>query len=58
MRAIPSDSESLIAQLEEQYPARCRLPDETERDHERYAGKVELIHEMRVRLDRMPSTTY
>ena len=58
MRAIPTDSESLVSQLEEQYPARCRLADETERDHERYAGKVDLIQELRVRLDRMPSTTY
>jgi len=58
MRAIPTDSESLLAQLEDQYPARCRLPDETERDHERYAGKVDLIKELRSRLDRMPSTTY
>jgi len=58
MRAIPTDSESLVGELEEQYPARCRLPDETERDHERYAGKVDLINELRARLDRMPSTTY
>jgi len=58
MRAIPTDSESLLAQLEDQYPARCRQPDETERDHERYAGKVDLIKELRSRLDRMPSTTY
>jgi len=58
MRAIPTDSEHLVGELEEQYPARCRLPDETERDHERYAGKVDLITEMRARLDRMPSTTY
>lgn len=58
MRAIPTDSESLIAQLEEQYPPRCRRPDESERDHERYAGKVDLITELRARLDRMPSTTY
>jgi len=58
MRAIPTDSESLIGQLEEQYPVRCRLPDETERDHERYAGKVDLIKEIRTRLDRMPSTSY
>ena len=58
MRAIPTDSVSLLSELETQYPARCRLADETERDHERYAGKVDLIHELRVRLDRMPSTTY
>jgi len=58
MRAIPTDSGSLLEQLSEQYPARCRLPDETERDHERYAGKVDLIRELQVRLDHMPSTTY
>ena len=58
MRAIPTDSESLLRQLEEQYAPRCRLPDETERDHERFAGKVDLIQELRTRLDRMPSTTY
>ena len=58
MRAIPTDTETLLDQLEEQYPARCRLPDETERDHERYAGKVDLIKELRTRLDRMPSTSF
>jgi len=58
MRSIPTDSESLIGQLEEQYPARCRGLDEPERDHDRYAGKVDLIAEMRARLDSMPSTTY
>jgi hypothetical protein len=58
MRAIPTDSESLLIQLEEQYPPRCRRPDESERDHERYAGKVDLITEIRSRLDRMPSTSY
>jgi len=58
MRAIPTDSETLVAQLEDQYRPRCRLPDETERDHERYAGKVDLITEMRFRLDRNPKTTY
>lgn len=58
MRAIPTDSESLLRSLEEQYPPRCRLPNESELEHERYAGKVELITELRVRLDKMPSTTY
>lgn len=58
MRSIPTDSVSLLRELEDQYPARCRLPDETERDHERYAGKVDLIAELRARLDRMPSNTY
>jgi len=58
MRTLPTDSDSLLEQLEKQYPPRCRRPDETERDHERYAGKVELIMELRTRLDRAPSTTY
>jgi len=58
MRAIPTDSASLLHQLEEQYPARCRGLDEPERDHDRYAGKVDLIAELRARLDRMPSTTF
>ena len=58
MRALPTDSDTLLTQLEDQYPARCRQSDETERDHERYAGKVDLITELRLRLDRKPSTTY
>jgi hypothetical protein len=49
---------TLLAQLEEQYPARCRKLGEDELSHERYAGKVELIAEIRSRLDQMPSTTY
>lgn len=58
MRSIPTDSASLLSQLEEQYPPRCRMPDETERDHERYAGKVDLIKELNSRLESMPTTTY
>lgn len=58
MRALPTDTESTLRQLEEQYPPRCRQADETERDHERYAGKVDLIAELKLRLDRNPSTTY
>lgn len=58
MRSIPTDSATLLSQLEDQYPPRCRMPDETERDHERYAGKVDLIQEMVARLEQRPSTTY
>lgn len=58
MRSLPTDTETMLAQLEVQYPARCRKPDETEREHERYAGKVDLIAELRARLDRLPETTY
>ena len=48
----------MLEQIEDQYPDRCRSADETERDHDRYAGKVELIKELRARLDGSPSTTY
>ena len=58
MRALPTDSDTLLIQLEDQYPARCRFTNESEREHERYAGKVDLITELRLRLDRKPSTTY
>lgn len=36
----------LMAWLKENYPPRCRLPNETEREHERYAGRVELVAEL------------
>jgi len=58
MRALPTDTASVLDQLEEQYPARCRLPGESERDHERYAGKVDLIKELVLRHTRSPSTFY
>ena len=58
MRALPTDTESLLADLEIQYPDRCRKQNESELDHERYAGKVDLINELRRRLDRKPQTTY
>lgn len=40
---------TLLVELKKNYPPRCRLPSETERDHERYAGKVELIAELEER---------
>lgn len=52
MRKLSPYSDQLVEQLIEQYPARCRLPDETEREHERYAGKVELIQELEARIER------
>ena len=58
MRSLPTDTESLLAELETQNPARCRLANETELQHERYAGRVDLIIELRRRLDSKPSTTY
>lgn len=58
MRPIPTDTESLLKELEKQYPPRCRFPAETELAHERYAGKVDLIQELMQRLEKMPRTTY
>jgi hypothetical protein len=58
VRGIPTDTESMLASLEEQYPARCRKAGEDELAHERYAGKVELIQELRRRLDLAAETTY
>lgn len=48
----------MLERLEEQYPPRCRKQGEDELVHERYAGKVELIQELRRRLDNAPETTY
>jgi len=58
MRPLPTDTETLLQSLEDQYPPRCRLWNEPELEHERYAGKVDLIAELRARLDKQPSTTY
>lgn len=58
MRGLPTDTETMLETLEEQYPPRCRRKGEDELDHERYAGKVELVQELRRRLDLNPETTY
>lgn len=58
MRSLPTDTATLLDQLEAQYPTRCRKQNESELDHERYAGKVDLIQELRARFERSPSTTY
>lgn len=52
MRTLPSDTYTLLDQLEAQYPPRCRKEGESELEHERYAGKVDLITELRLRLER------
>tara|TARA_S200000501_G_C20843358_1_gene752643 strand:- start:435 stop:656 length:222 start_codon:yes stop_codon:yes gene_type:complete len=44
--AIPAFSKDLLVQLDLTYPARCKLPAENEEDHQRYAGKRELIDEL------------
>ncbi len=58
MRGLPTDTETMLQILEEQYPPRCRKAGEDELSHERYAGKVELIQELRRRLDLAAETTY
>lgn len=58
MRSLPTDTATLLDQLDDQYPNRVRKPNESELEHERYAGKVDLIQELRARLERQPTTTY
>lgn len=48
---MPRPPDGLLEWLEAEYPARCRLRDETELEHERYAGAVELIAVIRQRLE-------
>jgi hypothetical protein len=52
MRPLPRDTSSLLDELHELYPPRVRKPDESEREHERYAGKVDLIAELFARRKR------
>ena len=49
--AAPEVSRRLVEWLEQTYPPRCRNPLDTEREHERYAGKVELVQELRNMFD-------
>lgn len=51
MRIIPNSAEELIEDLEEHYPPRCIEPMETLEDAHRYAGMVELIQNLRARLE-------
>lgn len=39
---LPPPPSDLVDWLRATYPPRCRLPEETEREHERYAGAVDL----------------
>jgi hypothetical protein len=52
MRPLPKDTGTLLDHLDALYPPRCRKPDESEREHERYAGKVDLIAELKARFQR------
>ena len=46
----PMFTEHQVEWLEDQFPPRCKAPGEDEGDHQRYAGKVELIAVMRARV--------
>ena len=47
----PDVPSSLVRWLERHNPPRCRRVGETELEHERYAGRVDLISELRGMLD-------
>lgn len=51
MRPLPVTIVGMIEELEALYPARCIGPKESPEVAHRYAGKVELIAEMRARLN-------
>jgi hypothetical protein len=51
MRPLPITLSGVIEELESLYPARCIGPEETPENAHRYAGKVELIAELRGRHD-------
>lgn len=51
MKVLPSNVPELIAELEAAYPARCIKPEESPEAAHRYAGKVDLIVELRRRLN-------
>lgn len=51
MNPIPNSVVELIEELEEMFPPACKDPNETLEQHARYAGRVELIEEIRTRYD-------
>jgi hypothetical protein len=51
MKPIPNDSEALIRELAEAYPARCIGPQDTLEAAHRYAGAVEVVEALVKRLE-------
>jgi len=51
MKSLPSSVIGLIEKLEQENPARVRQVNESELAHERFAGRVDLIAELRQRYD-------
>ncbi len=51
MKTIAHTASELLDELEVDYPPRCMDPQERPEDHHRYAGKVELIQDLRRRFE-------
>jgi len=49
MKPLPHTAEELIAELELAYPPACIGPQDSLNDHLRYAGRVDLIQDLRRR---------
>lgn len=43
-------SPTLLKELEDEYPPRCKRIGESEENHQRYAGKVELVQALKQHL--------
>lgn len=46
---LPVLEERALMALEAEFPAKCKRPSESEGEHQRYAGKVELVEALRLR---------
>ena len=51
IKPFPLDASDLLVRIDEEFPPRCIAKDETLEDHLRYAGKRELIDELKLRLE-------
>lgn len=51
MKVLPNTVPELLDDLEASYPPVCKKADESLEEHSRYAGKVELVAELRRRLN-------
>lgn len=51
MTPIPNSVRALVEELEDLYPPACKTPNESLETHLRYAGAVELVETLRLRLD-------
>ena len=51
MKPIPTEVADLVAELEKHYPRICIGPQDRIEDAHRYAGAVELVESLRLRLD-------